>query len=163
MTQKFHDSFSYVKLQLLICFFGHIILPPSSLPCPLIIKLFDVISCFHIICFMNLVEMQISLLHLCMCLLVLILLQSIFSSVKVFQYILLCDIWKSKPDILLCKTISEWFSKAVRQYLTCPHAKEQSYHQLLCTCLALEVSLHSLYYNLSSHMHCGTNVLVTTM
>lgn len=134
--------------------------PPPS--CPLIIKLFDGISCFHFTCFMYLVEMQISLLYLCTYLLVLILLQSVFSSVKVFQYILLCDVSKSKPDILLCKTISEWFSKAVRQYFTRPHPKEQSSHRLLCTCLASEVSLHSLYYNLSSHMNCGTNVLATT-
>ena len=146
-----------------LLFLAHYSLFPSP-SCPLIIELFDGISCLHFTCFTYLLEMQISLLHLCVYLLVLIVLQSIFSSVKVFQYILLCDVCRSRPEIFpLTKPSQNDLSKAVRQYLACPHPKEQPSHQLLCTCLASEVSLHSLYYNLSPHMDCGTNVLAMTM
>lgn len=138
---------------------------PSSFPPPnLVLWLLNSLMVSHafiLLAFMYLVEMLISLLHICTYLLVLILLQSIFIWSSL-QYIVLCDVSKSNPDILLCRTISEWFFKAVRQDLTCPHPKEQSSHQLLCTCLASAVSLHSRYHNLSSHMDSGTNVLATT-
>lgn len=82
---------------------------------------------------------------------------------KVFQYILPNDICESTPDILLHKTISESFSKAVLQYLTCTHQEEQSSHQLLYMCPASEFSFHSLYYNFCSHTDCATSALATTM
>lgn len=159
-------NFFTCKISGIDLFFGDIILLPPGHPTRPSLILWPLYSlmvshAFILLAFTYLVKILISLLRICMYLLVLILSQSIFIWSSL-QYIVLCDASKPNPDILRCRTISEGFFKAVRQDLTCPHPKEQSSHQLLGTCLASAVSLHSHYNNLSSHTDSGTNVLATT-
>lgn len=85
--------------------------------------------------------MQTCLLHFYLCFWGLTLLQSIFSSVKFFQHILLCDVCTSKADILLTKQLHPDCPKQIGS--TSPALPKWTI-PTVCLCLALEDSVPSL-------------------